>query len=1181
MNCRLFIVWLTTCLLIGLTTVSLAQTTTLTGYVTDAVTGKAMPFANVYLNGSTRGTVTNEQGHYALSGVPLGTVEVVASFVGYQPQRHTLRLDDIQHRKANFRLTPSDQTLATVTVRGNLKQWQQHLKQFKRQLFGEPFGGQCQIMNPDVLSFSEEKGHLKATATEPIVIENQALGYKIWYDMIYFDGSSQKVFYAGNTRFEELKAVDERQVNRFQRNRMRAYKGSTRHLMASLIDSTYEQEGFLVYQEDATVPIARSQGNRTTLYGSVKGRLKPLSIKALMQPGRLPIERRLLSDRQLVVLYTYATSVYSPYADARFAYSQIKLPTGQIQLTVDGVITIPAGMEIQGSLADDRLSTMLPDDWKPARTEAGPTTSAPIIMQGKLLPADARLGRITTTFNQKFATLAPVLFVHTDKPFYATGDRVWLSAYLLDAATNRRLPGETAIHVDLLTPAGTLVQHQWLRVADGRTSGDFRLSDTLTSGTYRLRAYTDEDDAQRRPAFERTIAVYNSLQTTSPKIPDTTRKLPDIQLLPEGGRWLIGLPSRLGIKITGPDGYGVTASGRVVNEEGTEICRLTTNSTGMGSLVMTPQSGRKYYADVVFDDQRQVVPLPPAEAEGFSLSVDAVSDTSRILLTITGTSRPATDSVYVLIQQQGRLVAPLKIQLQNGMAQISLPIATLPSGLCQLTLYDDAARPQAERLVFLPQRVPPIRVVLGVNKNRYQPREQAVLSVTLNDDGLPVVAALSASITDAEQVPNDTASATIHTHLLLTGELRGQVEQPNQYLKNTAPETRRALDDLLLTQGWRRVSGTPATELLGGVSLMGRVLNAKNQPIADAQVIVASTVPNQSFVRSAGANERGRFRLAGLEIADTVRLMVQLADHQLKNFPAKEAHVVFEGPGQLWRTDSGSQAQPNWDALQAQLAAAKSRQEGDAELYRDKTAKLLKEVTVRAKRTDDRPEDIRRASLHSEADATLTFDDKSPRFGNLYEMIRGKVAGVNVMQHPLTGAYQVVVRGVGSLKSSTQPLFLVDGMSIQDTDGTALLPFNPGDIERIEVLKNAGTAGVYGVRGGNGVIAFYSKRFRPDQQKSGDGSGMTPVQLIGYPSVQREFYVPRYDPKPTENQPAQGEKIDRRDVLYWKPLMQTDSQGHSQLLISLSDVVRTVRVVVQGVTADGRPVVGEALIRVQ
>lgn len=122
MNRWLFVVYLTTCLLTGLAPLAFAQTTTtLAGTVADATTGKGMPFANVYVNGSTRGTLTNEQGHYSLTGVPLGTVEIVASSVGYQPQRRTIRLEANQNSKAQFRLKPSEQTLLTVTVHGNQK----------------------------------------------------------------------------------------------------------------------------------------------------------------------------------------------------------------------------------------------------------------------------------------------------------------------------------------------------------------------------------------------------------------------------------------------------------------------------------------------------------------------------------------------------------------------------------------------------------------------------------------------------------------------------------------------------------------------------------------------------------------------------------------------------------------------------------------------------------------------------------------------------------------------------------------------------------------------------------------------------------------------------------------------------------------------------------------------------
>lgn len=1194
MRCWLLIIWLTTGLVgfMALPAYAQSTTTTLSGNVTDAATGKPIPFVNVYLNTTTRGTVTDQQGHFTLAAIPLGTVEVVASSVGYKTERRLLRLDTDQPPPVLFRLKPDDQMLATVTVKARRtdKTWQRNFRRFKQQLLGEPFGGQCEIVNSHVLTFTDDKGHLKATATEPLLIENQALGYRLWYDLLYFDGTARQVYYAGSTRFEEIKPTDERQASRFRRNRMRAYTGSIRHVMASLVAGTYEQEGFLVYQEDITVPIA-SGTEPATLYGAVNRRLLPVKLNELILPGRLPFERQLVSNLPVVVFYTGAASTYSPYRDARYAYSHILLPNRSMQFTVEGWITVPNSMEIQGSLADDRLSRLLPADWQPNRSEeinrpSGAQPNVPIALQGRLVPPDARMGRIADAFGERFRTLGPSLFVHTDKPLYMTGDRMWLSAYLLDAPTNRRPIGETAMHVDLLTPSGQLVQHQWLRITDGRATGNFRLSDSLVSGTYQLRAYTDEDNRQHRPAFERTLAVYNLLLGSATGGSDTTRQGLDVQLLPEGGRWVAGLPARLGIKLTGPDGRGRLAAGRIVDSVGTEIVRFATTALGMGSVSLTPQPGRKYYAEVSYKGHKQLTLLPPVEPEGLVFSADVVSDSSRLVLTIHGTTRAKLDSVYVLIQQRGRVVKQQKIILDNGVARVSLPTALLPPGLNQVSLYDASARPRAERLLFVPESLPPVQIRLSANKPRYQPREQVTLNMTLVDDDQPAVAALSASITDIGQVAGDTAMADIRTHVLLTGELRGRVEQPNAYFTNHSQQTRRALDDLLLTQGWRRVSGTPDTELLGGVSVTGRVLNAKNQPMAGAQIILASTAPGQSFVRSAGADEQGRFRVAGLAIADTVQLLTQLTDRQFKDLPEKEARLVLERPGLAWKPDT-IDLQPNWTALQAQLDAARIRQEADRELYRDKTARVLKEVTVRARKIDERPEDIRRMSLHSGADATIVFDDNSPRFANLYEMLRGRASGVSVGITPDGRGYKVLIRGIGTIESGTEPLYLMDGVPVVGgEEGQTLLSFNPLDIDRIEVLKNASAAGIYGVRGANGVIAFYSKRFRPDQRTTQPRTGMKAMPLIGFPSVQREFYVPRYDSQPDGTAPDSSaakleSHIDRRDVLYWKPLIQTDGQGRATLAFPLSDIVRTIRVTVQGITADGRPVAGVKLFQVQ
>lgn len=1182
-----FTVWIIAVLLIGMSLAAYGQkSATLSGHVTDASSGQPMPFANVYVNGSTQGAVTDEKGAYSLAGIPLGTVEIAVSFVGYLSVSQKIRLENASVQKANFQLKPNVQMLDAVTVRGNAKSWERHLRQFKKQFFGEPFGGQCVLVNSEVLNFKEDKGHLYATADAPLVIDNQALGYRLIYALQHFDGSSGKVYSAGTARFEELKPGNEREAERFRRNRLTAYKGSTRHLMASLVSNTLEQAGFLVYQEDATrsLPTDRRTITLAAAISEYK-RLVPIKVSGLVQPGRLPTERRLVSPMKLVVFYTNATSTFSPYPDARYAYTEIRLPSGQMQMTADGVITMPEGMETEGSMGDDRLSTMLPADWNADGNEKEKRLVGPLATQGKFAPADSCIERIRAAFNERFKFQSPAAFVHIDKPVYATGDTLWMSAYLLDVANHERIGGETAMHVDLLTPAGTVVQHQWVKVLDGRGQGSLRLSDSLATGMYRLRAYTDEDVGHKRPAFERFVAVYNLLRGELSADSDSATKVPDIQILPEGGRWISGLPGRLGVKIVQPNGHGLSIDGRIVDDLGAEAARFKTDVRGMTSVSIQPDIRRTYYADVLYNNQWQHIPLPEPEQKGVTLSADAVSDTTRLALTIMSTNRTVTDSVYVLIQQRGHVVDQWKVLLQNGLAKISLPMTGWLPGIAQITLYDASSRPQAERLVFVPDIATLVRVVVGLNKARYQPHEQVIVRVTLDDNGSPASAALSASITDADKVPGDTTEATMPAHLLLTGDLRGRIENPDYYLNNQTAETRRALDDLLMTQGWRRVSGMARAESGSGLSFSGRILNVKKEPIPGAQITVASTGPGRSFVKSTDADQHGRFRLSGLTVTDTVQFMVQIADARSKPISPADAFIVQEGSGKLWEPGQ-MPGLTNWSGLRPQLEAAHSRQEANADFYRDKTAKELSEVTVKARKPDERPEDIKARSLHNQADAVAVFDEKSPFYSNLYEMVQGRFAGVTVSRTvatpggpPVPPGYMVFIRGINSFKSGTQPLFLVDGLPIQDPDGTALMNFNTRDIERIEVLKNAGTVGIYGVRGGNGVIAFYTKSARSMQVNAKSVGRMKPLQFIGFPSVQREFYVPRYDTETPGSSIAVP--IDDRDVLYWKPLMLTDSKGQSQLRFPLSDKVRTLRVLIQGVTAGGRPVHGVQVVRVQ
>ena len=111
--------------------------------------------------------------------------------------------------------------------------------------------------------------------------------------------------------------------------------------------------------------------------------------------------------------------------------------------------------------------------------------------------------------------------------------------------------------------------------------------------------------------------------------------------------------------------------------------------------------------------------------------------------------------------------------------------------------------------------------------------------------------------------------------------------------------------------------------------------------------------------------------------------------------------------------------------------------------------------------------------------------------------MQGKIAGVVVQQSDGApgGGMSIVVRGANSFTTSSQPLFIVDGIPLETastpsngalTSEQASNPLsfiNPHDIESMEVLKDASATAIYGSRGANGVVLITTKRGRTEKPK--------------------------------------------------------------------------------------------------
>ncbi|MCX2679450.1 TonB-dependent receptor [Galbibacter sp. EGI 63066] len=98
------------------------------------------------------------------------------------------------------------------------------------------------------------------------------------------------------------------------------------------------------------------------------------------------------------------------------------------------------------------------------------------------------------------------------------------------------------------------------------------------------------------------------------------------------------------------------------------------------------------------------------------------------------------------------------------------------------------------------------------------------------------------------------------------------------------------------------------------------------------------------------------------------------------------------------------------------------------------------------------------------------------------QLLQGKIAGVNVsVVNGEPGASQdVIIRGVGSMRAGTTPLYVVDGFALDNSStGVATNPLNfinSEDIESIDVLKDASATAIYGSRAANGVIVITTKK---------------------------------------------------------------------------------------------------------
>ncbi|MCG8307041.1 MAG: TonB-dependent receptor [Cytophagales bacterium] len=165
------------------------------------------------------------------------------------------------------------------------------------------------------------------------------------------------------------------------------------------------------------------------------------------------------------------------------------------------------------------------------------------------------------------------------------------------------------------------------------------------------------------------------------------------------------------------------------------------------------------------------------------------------------------------------------------------------------------------------------------------------------------------------------------------------------------------------------------------------------------------------------------------------------------------------------------------------------------------------------------------------------------------QLLQGKVSGVHVTSSSgAPGAGQrIIVRGQGSIRQSTGPLFVVDGfpLGLAGTgSGQSPMNFiNPEDIESIDVLKDASATAIYGARGANGVVIITTKKGKAGVSKIDFSAN------VGISKMAREIPVFSADEFRRQVVAVGGTLEDRGADTYWQDELTRTAITHDHNLV--------------------------------
>jgi hypothetical protein len=751
------------------------------------------------------------------------------------------------------------------------------------------------------------------------------------------------------------------------------------------------------------------------------------------------------------------------------------------------------------------------------------------------------------------------IFVHSDREDYIAGEDMWFNIYLVDKQSGQPSGRSKIAYFELLNPENNPVIQKRLMLENGFCAGHTLLPDTLGSGMYTFRVYTNEmKNFLPGNSFMKSISVYNAFQKKGFKkkiIYDKGfNRKQNIEFFPEGGTLHNGVNCKIALKVFNEFNKGLLFNGIVRDETGDSITSFMTDKYGTSAIYLNPVKSKRYFVQV--GDSAYF--LPSASDDGITLRADFLKTDSLIILVSAGEKITiAKDNTYLLlINNHGNSEYSESFRLFQGTAKITVPKKTLTSGISHITVFDNIGKPLAERLIYLKDTK--MSGSEFPEPLSYKKREKVTLELDVDNVVINLSKDPNLSISVAPRSVEN-RYPEISDYLIFGTEF-GYVpwSESGDMLSDVSSET---IDNFLISSksswiSWDKILSGKTIEPDfrpedGGHFLSGWLKNRNTQKAESGKVLFLSIPGKAATFQYAITDNSGKF--AFILPVDMLKrdliIQPQVADDNI---------TINIESSFSWNLPLSTSYYESVTALLPKAITNLSINYQVGKIYGSNNKREEgKAVTIQQKA-------VKR--FYGKPEVEIVLDDfiKLPVMQEVFfELIPG------VRFRSKKSGYEIrVINPHTNIYYEDPPLVMIDGVCINDL--TLLANLDPEIVEKIDVVKTTYLIGDFKLYGIVNVIT-----------RTGNFKGLTLPDYaakLSYRVIEPEvsFYSPDY----SGSEKKLSRIPDLRNTLFWDPLLKPDKDGKVRIEFWTSDTASDFAVIIQGFDGTGKPVSYKQVIKV-